>query len=141
MKKRSIKLLAIVLTIVLSIVGCSKGNEENKNNNEEVKNNIQESNYIHLTMLMPTTINPILNTDKSVNYIMNLLYDGLFEMDEDYNVEPSLVEKYETSSDGTSIDISLVSNAKWHNKRDVKSSDVDFTVDLIKKNKTSPYFD
>ena len=141
MKKRSIKLLAIVLTIVLSIVGCSKGNEENKNNNEEVKNNIQESNYIHLTMLMPTTINPILNTDKSVNYIMNLLYDGLFEMDEDYNVEPSLVEKYETSSDGTSIDISLVSNAKWHNKRDVTSSDVDFTVDLIKKNKTSPYFD
>ena len=66
MKKRKIKLLVMVLAIVLSIVGCSKGNEDNKEN-EGVKNNIQESNYIHLTMLVPKTINPILNTDKSVS--------------------------------------------------------------------------
>lgn len=140
MKKRKIKLLTMVLTLVLSIVGCSKSNEDNKEN-EGVKNNIQESNYIHLTMLVPKTINPILNTDKSVSYIMNLLYDGLFGVDESYDVEPNLVEKYEVSSDGLSIDISLVSGAKWHNKSEVTSRDVDFTVDLIKKNETSPYFD
>ena len=140
MKKRKIKLLTMVLTLVLSIVGCSKGNEDNKEN-EGVKNNIQESNYIHLTMLVPKTINPILNTDKSVSYIMNLLYDGLFGVDESYDVEPNLVEKYEVSSDGLSIDISLVSDAKWHNKSEVTSRDIDFTVDLIKKNETSPYFD
>lgn len=137
MKKRKIKLLVMVLALVFSIVGCSKGNE----NNKEVKNNIQESNYIHLTMLVPKTINPILNTDKSVSYIMNLLYDGLFGVDESYNVEPNLVEKYEVSSDWLSIDISLVSDAKWHNKSEVTSRDIDFTVDLIKKNETSPYFD
>ena len=43
-------------------------------------------------MLFPETINPILNKDKSVVYIMNLIYDGLFEIDKDYNVEPRLVE-------------------------------------------------
>lgn len=141
MKKKLIKLLAIVLTIVLGTVGCAK-EKENKNNNDEINElNIQESNYIHLTMLFPTTINPILNKDKSVGYIMNLIYDGLFEIDENYNVEQRLVEKYTKSSDGKSINIKLNSDAVWHNNKEVTSSDVSFTVDLIKKTNDSPYAD
>ena len=115
MKNKLIKLLVIVLTIVLGTVGCTK---ENKDSNEEINEyNIQESDYIHLTMLFPTTINPILNRDKSVGYIMNLIYDGLFEIDENYNVEPILVEKYTKSSDGKSINIKLKSDAIWHNNK------------------------
>ena len=139
MKNKLIKLLVIVLTIVLGTVGCTK---ENKDGNGEINEyNIQESDYIHLTMLFPTTINPILNRDKSVGYIMNLIYDGLFEIDENYNVEPILVEKYTKSSDGKSINIKLKSDAIWHNNKEVTSSDVSFTVDLIKKTKDSPYVD
>lgn len=143
MKNKLIKLLAIVLTIVLGTVGCSKEKENNKNNNNKEINelNIQESNYIHLTMLFPTTINPILNKDKSVGYIMDLIYDGLFEVDENYNVEQRLVEKYTKSSDGKSINIKLNSGATWHNNKEVTSSDVSFTVDLIKKTNDSPYLD
>ena len=139
MKKKLIKLLAIVLTIALGTVGCTKKNE-NKDSNEELNEyNIKESNYIHLTMLFPTTINPILNKDKSVAYIMNLVYDGLFEMDENYNVQPRLVESYTKSSDGKSINIKLNSDATWHNNKELTSSDVSYTVDLIKKTKDSPY--
>ena len=139
MKNKLIKILAIVLTIVLGTVGCTK---ENKDSNEEINEyNIQESDYIHLTMLFPTTINPILNRDKSVGYIMNLIYDGLFEIDENYNAEPRLVEEYTKSSDGKSINIKLKSDAIWHNNKEVTSSDVSFTVDLIKKTKDSPYID
>lgn len=141
MKKKLIKLLAIVLTIVLGTVGCAKEKENKKNNDEINELNIQESNYIHLTMLFPTTINPILNKDKSVGYIMNLIYDGLFEIDENYNVEQMLVEKYTKSSDGKSINIKLNSDAAWHDNKEVTSSDVSFTVDLIKKTKDSPYSD
>ena len=141
MKKKLIKLLAIVLTIVLGTVGCAKENK-NEDSNEEINEyNIQESNYIHLTMLFPKTINPILNRDKSVGYIMNLIYDGLFEIDENYNVEPRLVETYTKSSDGKSINIKLKSDATWHNNKDLTSSDVNFTVDLIKKIKDNPYSD
>ncbi|MCC3669654.1 ABC transporter substrate-binding protein [Terrisporobacter mayombei] len=141
MKKKLIKLLAIVLTIVLGTVGCAKENK-NEDSNEEINEyNIQESNYIHLTMLFPKTINPILNRDKSVGYIMNLIYDGLFEIDENYNVEPRLVETYTKSSDGKSINIKLKSDATWHNNKELTSSDVNFTVDLIKKIKDNPYSD
>lgn len=140
MKRKKIKLLAIVLTLVLSIVGCNKisSDDEKEIVNE---NNIQQSDYIHLTMLYPETINPILNRDKSVSYIMNLIYDGLFEIDEDYNVKPVLVETYKESSDGKSINIKLVDNAKWHDGSSVTSSDVNFTISLIKDNKTSPYYE
>ena len=141
MKKKLIKLLAIVLTIVLGTVGCAKENK-NEDSNEEINEyNIQESNYIHLTMLFPKTINPILNRDKSVGYIMNLIYDGLFEIDENYNVEPRLVETYTKSSDGKSINVKLKSDATWHNNKELTSSDVNFTVDLIKKIKDNPYSD
>ena len=138
MKKKLTKLLAIVLTIVLGLVGCTKKSE--KEDNEAINEyNIQESKYIHLTMLFPQTINPILNTDKSVGYIMNLIYDGLFEMDENYNVEQRLVEKYTISPDGKSINIKLNSDATWHNNKEVTSSDVSYTIDLIRKNDKSPY--
>ena len=141
MKKKIIKLLAIVLTIVLGTVGCAKENK-NEDSNEEINEyNIQESNYIHLTMLFPKTINPILNRDKSVGYIMNLIYDSLFEIDENYNVKPRLVETYTKSSDGKRINIKLKSDATWHNNKELTSSDVNFTVDLIKKIKDSPYSD
>lgn len=138
MRKKLIKLLAIVLTIVLGTVGCSKENDD-KNSNNLNEYNIQESNYIHLTTLFPTTINPILNKDKSVGYILNLIYDGLFEIDENYNIEPRLVEEYTKSSDGKSIKIKLKSDATWHNNKSVTSSDISFTIDLIKKTKDSPY--
>ena len=140
MSKKLIKLLAVVLTVALGTIGCTKSNKIDDNNKNEISEyNIQESDYIHLTTVFPETINPILNTNKSVSYIMNLIYDGLFEMDENYNVEPRLVEKYTLSSDGKSIRIKLASDATWHNKKEVTSSDVSYTVDLIKKNSKSPY--
>lgn len=140
MSKKLIKLLAVVLTVALGTIGCTKSNKIDDNNKNEISEyNIQESDYIHLTTIFPETINPILNTSKSVSYIMNLIYDGLFEMDENYNVEPRLVEKYTLSSDGKSIRIKLASDATWHNKKEVTSSDVSYTVDLIKKNSKSPY--
>ena len=141
MKKKLIKLLAIVLTVVLGSVGCSQENKKNTNNKDNIisEYNIQKSDYIHLTMLFPETINPILNKDKSVVYIMNLIYDGLFEIDKDYNVEPRLVEKYSVSSDGKSIKITLNSNAKWHDNNNITSSDISYTIDLIKKTSDSPY--
>ncbi len=138
MKKKLIKLLSVVLVIAIGSVGCTK---KESNQEDVTQHNIQESEYINLTMLFPKTINPIVNQDKSVGYVMNLIYDGLFEIDDKYNVETRLVDKYEKSSDGKEILINLKEDAKWHDGKEVTSSDVKFTVDLIKKTKESPYLD
>lgn len=133
---KKLKLLVIMTMIGLVISGCSS-NEEKISTKDVKKSNIN-SNYINLTMVKPETINPITNKDKSVGYILNLIYDGLFTIDENYNVIPQLVKEYGISQDGMSIDITL-NDAKWHNDKPVTSYDVKYTVDLIQKSSDSPY--
>ncbi|WP_042275743.1 ABC transporter substrate-binding protein [[Clostridium] dakarense] len=134
MKKR--KILAIILASALTVVGCG-AKTENKTDTDTKKSAIN-SEYINLTMVKPETINPIINKDKSVGYIMNLIYDGLFTIDENYNVVPQLVEEYGISQDGMSIDIKL-KDAKWHNGNSVTSQDVKYSIELIQKSPESPY--
>lgn len=134
MKKIKIMILALISLVMMT--ACESKEDESIQGN--TSNEYINSQDINLTMMKPKTINPITNMEKSVSYIMNLVYDGLFTVDKDYNVIPQLVKEYEVSQDGTSIDIKL-NDAKWHNSNDVTSYDVEFTIDLIKKNQNSPY--
>ena len=136
---KKIKILAIILVIAITIVGCNK-EEENVSTNEVKSTSAISSDYINLTMVKPKTLNPIINNDKSVGYVMNLIYDGLFTIDQNYDVVSQLVDEYGIAQDGISIDIKL-KDVKWHDGTSVTSKDVKFTVDLIQKNSNSPYSD
>lgn len=133
---KRIKVLSIILTIAIMVVGCNP-NGGKDTSNKESKSAIN-SEYINLTMVKPKTINPITNKDKSVSYITNLIYDGLFTIDENYNVVPQLVDQYTLLQGGRGIRIKL-KDTKWHDGGKVTSDDVRFTVDFIKKTGDSPY--
>ena len=132
-----LKIIPIALVMMLSIAGCSI--EEEIQDVLDNKPSAITSKTINLTMMQPETINPITNKNKSVSYIMNLIYDGLFTIDENYNTVPQLVEQYKISDDGMSIYIKL-KDAKWHDGTPLTSYDVKFTVDLISKSIDSPYY-
>ncbi|CEN79678.1 ABC transporter substrate-binding protein [Paraclostridium sordellii] len=134
---KKIKILAIVMAVVFSIVGCSK-DEKKDENNGKYENAANDSKYIHLSMINPKTINPINNTDQSVGYVMDLVYDSLFTIDSSYNAVPQLVESSSILSDGKSMEVKL-KDAKWHNGNPITSSDVAFTVNSINSSQTSPY--
>lgn len=133
---KKLKMIIATLVTVILVSGCSSNKLTGKNNEENKVYN--DSKYINLTMVKPKTINPIINNEESVSHIMNLVYDGLFEIDKNYNVEPRLVKEYTTSSDGMSIDIELT-DAKWHNGKEVTATDVSYTIDLINKTPQSIY--
>ena len=130
---KKIKVLAIALALALTTTGCKK--EEASMSKDTTSIN---SDYIHLTMVKPKTINPINNSEKSVNYIMNLVYDSLFTIDSNYNTVPQLVDTYKITSNGKVIEIQL-KDAKWHNGNSITSADVKFTIDLIKQSTESTY--
>ena len=132
-----LKIIPIALVMMLSIAGCSI--EEEIQDVLDNKPSAITSKTINLTMMQPETINPITNKNKSVSYIMNLIYDGLFTIDENYNTVPQLVDQYKISDDGMSIYIKL-KDAKWHDGTPLTSYDVKFTVDLISKSIDSPYY-
>ncbi|CEN92368.1 MAG: ABC transporter substrate-binding protein [Paeniclostridium sp.] len=134
---KKIKILAIAMAVVFSIVGCSKDGKKDENNGK-YENTANDSKYIHLSMINPKTINPINNTDQSVGYVMDLVYDSLFTIDSNYNAVPQLVESYSILGDGKSMEVKL-KDAKWHNENPITSSDVAFTVNSINSSQTSPY--
>lgn len=134
---KKIKILAIAMAVVFIIVGCSKDGKKDENNGK-YENTANDSKYIHLSMINPKTINPINNTDQSVGYVMDLVYDSLFTIDSNYNAVPQLVESYSILSDGKSMEVKL-KDAKWHNGNPITSSDIDFTVNLINSSQASPY--
>ena len=136
--KKVVKLVSILLALMVFVVGCSADTEQKS----EEKNTSKKdgSQYINLTMIKPTTINPILNNDKSVSYVLDLVYDSLFEFDENYNLQPKLVDSYNISSDNKSVNITLKDNIKWHNGDSLTAKDVKYTYELIKDNKKSSYY-
>ncbi len=132
---KKIKILSIIIVVLLVVSGCTKNNDKSLEKYDTTSNNSQ---YIHLSMVTPKTINPINNTEQSVGYITNLVYDSLFTIDSNYNTVPQLVESYSIESNGKSIAIKL-KDAKWHDGKQVTSSDVEFTINLIKGSQNSPY--
>ena len=134
--KKVVKLISLLLATMVFVTGCKSDTDVKSN---EVKTSKKTSEYINLTMIRASTINPILNTDKSVSYVLDLVYDSLFELDENYNIQPKLVESYSISSNNKKIDITLKDNIKWHDGESLTAKDVKYTYELINENKDSAY--
>lgn len=135
---KKIKILSIILAISLAVGGCTAFNgdkEENKTSNNTKDAYTKE---IQLAIPKPDTINPVTNTNESVLNVLNLVYDGLFELNKNYNAVPKLVKNSKISPDAKRIDI-VLKDAKWHDGTPITSDDVAFTVSSIKSNKNSPY--
>lgn len=131
------KIISMILAVALAVGGCSAFNGDKK---EEKASDTKKtySEKIQLAIQKPSTISPITNTDESVLNVLNLVYDGLFELNKNYNAIPKLVKNSKMSSDGKQMDI-VLKDAKWHDGNPVTADDVAFTVSSIKSNKTSPY--
>ena len=104
----------------------------------KIQNSNIGDNHINITMVKPKTLNPIINKNQSVSYVLSLVYDSLFTIDENYNIIPQLVKDYSLHSNGLGIDITL-KDATWHNGKNVTSEDIEYTIDIIKNNTASPY--
>lgn len=131
------KIISMILAVALAVGGCSAFNGDKK---EEKASDTKKtySEKIQFAIQKPSTISPITNTDESVLNVLNLVYDGLFELNKNYNAIPKLVKNSKMSSDGKQMDI-VLKDAKWHDGNPVTADDVAFTVSSIRSNKTSPY--
>ena len=131
------KIISMILAVALAVGGCSAFNGDKK---EEKASDTKKtySEKIQLAIQKPSTISPITNTDESVLNVLNLVYDGLFELNKNYNAIPKLVKNSKMSSDGKQMEI-VLKDAKWHDGNPVTADDVAFTVSSIRSNKTSPY--
>lgn len=90
------------------------------------------SNNIRIGIIEFDNINPILSNNKNVQDISRLIFDPLFTLTEDYKLKEALATEW-TKLDDTTYLIKLRENVKWHDGNKFDSSDVIFTIDMLKK--------
>ena len=122
MKKRSI--FASLVLAGLLLTSC--GNADKKDKAQAADKPLRVAMYTEIDSLDPFNA-----TAGDTKTIMDQVFDGLFDVDEDGNLVPDLCESYEVSEDGLTYDFKLKEGVKFHNDKDFTAEDVYYTYDLL----------
>ena len=138
MKYKRYLLLTLVLVLLTTTMGCGKsdltietGGKADENQLGSVENPV-EGGQVVLPLTTLSTLNPLITENKSYYHFSKLIFESLFEFDEDLNVVGQLAESYNIKNDGRTIEIKLKDNIFWHDGEKLKSEDIAFTVNTIK---------
>ena len=114
MKKRNV-LLALALSCIM-FTSCGKA--DNKTEENDASKPLKVAMFTEIDSLDPFNA-----TAGDTKTIMDQVFDGLFDVDEDGNLVPDLCESYEISEDGLTYDFKLKEGVKFHNDKDFTADD------------------
>ena len=138
MRRISLKTIFIILIIIL--LGIAVYNSFLKSNKETAVasefqtsvNNKIISTDIRIGIIEFDNMNPILSNNKNVQDISRLIFEPLFTVTKDYKLEGALAKECSKIAERTYI-IKLKDDIKWKDGKKFDSSDVIFTIDMLKK--------
>ncbi len=108
-------------------------------NEKEIEYEVQ--NTISFAVNKIDTLNPVLSKSGDTYFIGKLVFDSLFEYDENLMPEPLLVKGYSVNTEKAFIECNLKKGIKFSDESKLTASDVEHTVNLIKTSpKGSPYY-
>jgi peptide/nickel transport system substrate-binding protein len=79
----------------------------------------------------PAGLDPHKVTAFSSFAVIGQIYDGLFELNSDLQMEPALATGYEVSDDGLTYTVAIREGVKFHNGRDLTAADVVWSLERI----------
>lgn len=89
---------------------------------------------LNLSMRSPRTLNPLINQDKSVDRILRLIFEPITEVRENMRPTPNLASRINFAADGMSAVVTLREDVFWSDGIRMTSSDVAFSVGVIRGN-------
>ncbi|MCL2591851.1 MAG: peptide ABC transporter substrate-binding protein [Defluviitaleaceae bacterium] len=89
-------------------------------------------NLLTLAMRNPLTLNPLLNEDKTVEKILNLMFEHVAVVDSSQRVLPNLAESFEFSEDGLLVTVNLRQDVYFSDGTQLTASDLAFSINFIK---------
>jgi peptide/nickel transport system substrate-binding protein len=126
-------LLPLALALVFLAAGC--GGERQEPSPEgtpaEASLPVRGDTIVRGSIADASNLIPIVASDSASFDIADLVYNGLVRYDKDLNVEGSLAESWEISSDGLEIIFHLRRGVKWHDGAPFSAEDVRFTYELL----------
>ena len=90
--------------------------------------------HITIPMGMPTTLNPLLNTDYRVDRILRLIFEPMVIFNQDIRpiANPAITEAIVFSPDGRSITITLLDEIFWDNGTPIVAADIGFSINVLR---------
>lgn len=138
MKENHFRIIFIILVVILllsAIYIYVFKQTERTIATSKLKSNKTESiisNNIRIGIIEFDNINPILSNNKNVQDVSRLIFDPLFTLTEDYKLEGVLAKEWSKISDKNYI-IKLNENIEWQDGNKFDSSDVIFTINILKQ--------
>ncbi len=138
------KIKLLILLIFIFLTGCTSSIDTSFStaleDNDTIDKEPTEGGSITLSMRAPKTLNPLLNEDYTVDNILKLIFEPLFTIDENFNPIPNLASSYSLSEDGLTLTINMRTDIYWHDGASITAEDVIFSLDVIKDNPSSIYY-
>lgn len=133
------KILLIILTISIILGACTiESNQSGDTGDNELNYLISQSGDLVLPLTRYSTLNPLINDNQLYFYFSKLIFEGLFEFDENLEPEPRLAKDYRIDSEGN-VSIELRDDVLWHDGEKFTSRDVKFTIDALKAGANTIY--
>ena len=122
--------IAILIYAAYRIYNNDNSIDEQIIQNEEAGEQILKD--IRLAVSNYDTINPLITTNKEVLNIDKLVFEPLFSITQDYNLEPCLATEWSKTGDKIYV-VKVDNNIKWHDGSYFTAKDVQFTIDTLKQ--------
>jgi ABC-type transport system substrate-binding protein len=122
--------LLVSLTVILScIISCQ---QEPTGPPEKVQPEVRTGGVYRAALpWSPRTLDPAFSTDIYSVTLIQQIFDGLVQFDQNLNVVPALATSWRVSSDGLVYTFHLRSNANFHNGRQVTAEDFIYSFTRI----------
>ena len=93
----------------------------------------ENENALHFAILNFDTFTPLLTGSQTVADCLSMIYEPLFDIDEQLNPIPVLAESCTLSEDALRVTVQLKPDVKWHDGTAFSAGDVVYTFDKIKE--------
>lgn len=136
MKSKKVIMLLIISLITTSLISCNYDMEKElvdvNSEQKDLNYLITEDGQVILPLTNFKTLNPLTTENAYYFYFSKLIFEGLFDFDENLKPTPQLASTYSIGNDGTSVSIKLRENILWHDGEKFTAEDVVFTINTLK---------
>ncbi len=145
---KKILLLVLAAAMIVCLPGCGVVTDF-KNAVEEIvspeatdapesgENPVIINNSINLGVCDFDTFNPLKTESQTMRDCMQLVYEPLFELDQQMRIVPVLAKDYSVSPDGRQVTVNLKEGVLWHDGSTLDAYDVAYTMRRIRQGDTT----